>query len=55
MHASGDQQNLADRQLAILQLPTNRVPDVIKLAPVVQQALKAIRSGEFVEITRPTE
>src|SRR5258705_10842471 len=49
------QQNLADRQLAILQLPTNKVPEVIKLAPAVQQALKSIRSGEFVAITWPSE
>ena len=33
------QQNLAGRQLAIIQLPTNQVPLVIKLAPIVQTAL----------------
>ena len=44
------QQNLANRQLAIIQLPTNQVPLVIKLAPAVQAALDKIQAGEFVEI-----
>lgn len=44
------QQNLANRQLAIIQLPTNQVPLVVKLAPAVQAALDRIRAGEFIEI-----
>ena len=44
------QQNLSGRQLAIVQLPTNEVPIVVKLAPAVQSALEAIKPGEFVEI-----
>lgn len=44
------QQNLAGRQLAIIQLPTNQVPLVIKLAPKVQAALEKIQTGEFVKI-----
>jgi uncharacterized protein DUF5615 len=44
------QQNLAGRQLAIIQLPTNQVPLVVKLAPKVQTALVRIKAGEFVEI-----
>jgi len=44
------QQNLSGRQLAIIQLPTNQVPKVVKLAPAVQEALAAIKAGEFVEI-----
>lgn len=44
------QQNLSGRQLAIVQLPTNEVPIVVKLAPVVQKALESIKAGEFVEI-----
>ncbi len=45
------QQNLANRQLAIIQLPTNQVPLVVKLAPpAVQAALNRIEAGEFVEI-----
>ena len=44
------QQNLANRQLAIIQLPTNQVPLVVKLAPAVQAAVEKIREGEFVDI-----
>jgi len=44
------QQNLAERQLAIIQLPTNQVPLVVKLAPKVQAKLESIRAGEFVWI-----
>ena len=45
------QQNLANRQLAIVQLPTNQVPLVTKLAPKIQQTLNVIKTGEFVQIT----
>ena len=34
------QQNLAGRQLAIIQLPTNQVPLVVKLAPKCRQRWK---------------
>jgi len=44
------QQNLANRQLAILRLPTNKVPIVVRLAPIVQSALENIKAGDFVEI-----
>lgn len=44
------QQNLAGRQLAIIQLPTNQVPLVVKLAPKVQATLEKIQTGEFVAI-----
>lgn len=44
------QQNLANRQLAIIQLPTNQVPLVVKLAPTVQAALDRIQVGKFVKI-----
>lgn len=44
------QQNLSGRQLAIVQLPTNEVPIVVKLAPAVQTALETIEAGDFVEI-----
>jgi hypothetical protein len=44
------QQNLANRQLAIIQLPTNQVPLVANLAPAVQATLDEIRAGEFVEV-----
>ena len=44
------QQNLAGRQLAIIQLPTNQIPLVVKLAPKVQGTLETIKTGEFVAI-----
>ncbi len=44
------QQNLANRQLAIIQLPTNQVPLVIKLSTKVSEVLSAVKAGEFVEI-----
>lgn len=44
------QQNLAERQLAIIQLPTNQVPLVVKLAPKLQATLERIQTGEFVAI-----
>ena len=45
------QQNLANRQLAILQLPTNKVPIIVRLASVVQTTLAKIRAGDFVEVS----
>ena len=45
------QQNLSNRQLSIIQLPTNQVPLVIKLAPKVQETLERIQRGELVEIS----
>jgi predicted nuclease of predicted toxin-antitoxin system len=44
------QQNLARRQLAIVQLPTNQVPLVVKLAPQVEAILGRIQTGEFVAL-----
>ena len=44
------QQNLTNRQLAIVQLPTNQVPLMIELAPQVQATLENIKTGEFVAI-----
>ena len=44
------QQNLAVRQLAIIQLPTNQVPLIVKLAPKVQAMLESIQTGESVAI-----
>ena len=48
------QQNLSNRQPAIIQLPTNQVPMIIDLTPKVKQILASIRPGEFVEIP-PTD
>ena len=47
------QQNLAKRQLSVIQLPTNQVPLVIELAPQVQAVLSTIRTGELIEIPLP--
>ena len=44
------QQNLANRPLAIIQLPTNKVPLVIELAYKVQSAVNRIGAGDFIEI-----
>ena len=44
------QQNLTKRQVAIIQLPTNQVPLVIKLVPKVRAALRRVQTGDFVEI-----
>jgi hypothetical protein len=44
------QQNLVKQQLAVIQLPTNQVPLIVKLAPKVQATLEKIQAGEFVTI-----
>ena len=47
------QQNLARLKLAIVLLPTNRVRVVIALIPKIEEVLKTIQSGEFIEIAMP--
>src|SRR6185503_9412656 len=47
------QQNLARINLAFLLLPTNQVPVVVALLPKIEEALKKIRTGDFVEIPMP--
>jgi len=49
------QQNLANRQLSIIQLPTNLIPLVIQLAPHILEALGGIRTGEYVELSLEEE
>ena len=44
------QQNLAGRRLAILVLPTNRIPAVKALLPAIEQALERIRPGMLIEL-----
>lgn len=44
------QQNLTGRQLAIIQLPTNKVPTVVNLVPAVKDALQTVRRGDFIEV-----
>jgi hypothetical protein len=44
------QQNLSGRHLAFILLPSNQVPIVAVLAPAVEQAIQAIKPGDFIEI-----
>ena len=44
------QQNLTGKRLAIIQLPTNQIPLIIKLAPAVSEVLNTITPGELIEI-----
>ncbi|MBI1177556.1 hypothetical protein GC207_08975 [bacterium] len=45
------QQNLADRRVAILVLPTTRWPVIERHTLVVKEALKNLRSGEYRELS----
>ena len=45
------QQNLSERALAILELPTNRLPLLRPIFPRVTSAVDAIRPGEYVQLT----
>ena len=45
------QQNLKDRKLAIIVLPTNFLPAVLGLSNKVAAALARIKPGEFIEIS----
>jgi predicted nuclease of predicted toxin-antitoxin system len=47
------QQHLAGRRLAVVVLPTNRVPDVVRLLPDLEQALDTIQPGMLVQLTLP--
>jgi hypothetical protein len=44
------QQNLENRKLAILLLPSNQIPIVENLLPKIEDALKTNQSGEFIEL-----
>ncbi len=47
------QQNLSNRRLAFIVLPSNQVPTVAKLLPAIDAALATIKPGDFVEIPFP--
>ena len=47
------QQNLAGRRLAILVLPSNQVPMVTRLLPMIAQTLRDMTPGAFVELPLP--
>ena len=44
------QQNLQDRTIAILLLPSNQVPIIENLLPQIDEELESIKSGDFIEI-----
>ncbi|MBC7909126.1 MAG: DUF5615 family PIN-like protein [Pyrinomonadaceae bacterium] len=44
------QQNLTGRGFAVLLLPSNQVPIVETLIPVIEAALATAQSGDFIEI-----
>ena len=48
-----DQQNLSDKKLIVIILPSNQVPVVSQLIPALEQALKTIQPATFVEIPLP--
>ena len=47
------QQNLSSRRLAIIILPTNRVPEVTALLPAIVDAINMAAAGLFIEIPGP--
>src|SRR6185369_2310444 len=44
------QQNLENRAIAILLLPSNQVPLIENLLPQIDEELENIQSGDFIEI-----
>ena len=44
------QQNLQNRKMAILLLPTNQIPIIINLLPQIDEELEKMKSGDFVEL-----
>ena len=47
------QQNLAGRRLALIVLPTNRVPAVITILPLIKATIEQIQPGAYVELSLP--
>lgn len=46
-------QNLSGKKLAVIILPSNKVPIVAQLMPAIEQALQTIQQATFVEIPLP--
>ena len=44
------QQNMKDRRIAIVELPCNDLPSVIRLLPRIEVCIDEIQSGEYVVI-----
>lgn len=49
------QQNLSNRRLAVIQLPTNKVPVVVQLVPEIEESILTIKPGELIEIKLPDD
>jgi len=47
------QQNLSGKKLAVIILPSNRVPIVAQLIPAIEQAIGTVLPGKFFEIPLP--
>jgi hypothetical protein len=47
------QQNLSGKSLAVIILPSNKVPIVVQLLPTLEQALQIVQPGTFLEIPLP--
>jgi hypothetical protein len=45
------QQNLKQRQISAIIIPTNDVPSVIEMLPQIESALATIAPGEFIALT----
>lgn len=45
------QQNLKNRKIGIIELPSTRMSAIEALMPKIQAAVKAIQVGEYIEIT----
>ena len=43
-------ENLSGRRLAVIVLPSNQVPVIISLLPVIEQSLKGIQLGTVLEL-----
>ncbi|MGH7493707.1 MAG: DUF5615 family PIN-like protein [bacterium] len=48
-----NQQNLSGKRLAVIILPSNKVPIVAQLIPALERSLKVIHPGTFLEIPFP--
>jgi predicted nuclease of predicted toxin-antitoxin system len=44
------QQNLSERRIAIIVLPTNFMPAIQQMAPKIQAALDEVKAGDFIEL-----
>lgn len=44
------QQALENRSLAVVDLPTNRLPDVLAMAPQIVLALSHVKAGRFTNV-----